>query len=114
MTRCASRIYLEAEDPGRGETASSRRAPTRHHGEVDGHVAARGVRVGADLLVRLLGEGGELGRGQALVLHLHIDGDAEAAAVARPMDTEHVILALIASSFCFLATKSSAPPKHAA
>src|SRR5882672_3756779 len=53
------------------------------HLECDIHVAARGVRVRADLLVRLAHECGELVLRNALVLYLHLDGDAEAAAVPR-------------------------------
>src|SRR6185437_8000012 len=53
------------------------------HRQLDRHVVARRMRVGADLLMRLLGEGGELGLRQVLVLNAQRDGEAEAAAVAR-------------------------------
>jgi len=42
-----------------------------HDLELDADVAARGVRVGADLLVRLFRKGLQLDLGQALVLHPH-------------------------------------------
>jgi transaldolase len=53
------------------------------HLELHVDVAARGVRIGADLLVRFPGERGEVGLGQRLVLDAHFHRDAEAAAVAR-------------------------------
>src|SRR5689334_16246682 len=51
--------------------------------QLDGNVVARGVRVRADLLVRLARERGELGLGQAPVLHVEFHAQAEAPAVAR-------------------------------
>src|SRR5215831_5482786 len=48
------------------------------------HVAARGVRVGADFLVRFLRERRELGLGQALVLDAQLHRETEPAALARP------------------------------
>src|SRR6185312_9972057 len=54
------------------------------HLEFDVHVVARRVRVGADLLVRLLDQLGELALRQAFVLDAHLHGEPEAATVARP------------------------------
>src|SRR5262249_14924548 len=49
------------------------RPSAAHHLELDGDVAARGVGVRADLLVRLAGQGLQLGLGQVPVLHAHPD-----------------------------------------
>jgi len=54
------------------------------HVEFDVHVVTRRVRVGADLLVRLLDQLSELGLRQALVVDTHLHGEPEAATVARP------------------------------
>jgi len=54
------------------------------HLELHVHVVARRVRVGADLLVRLLDQLGELALRQAFVLDAHLHGEPEAATVARP------------------------------
>src|SRR5437764_13982680 len=62
--------------------ALPRTSPARDF-ELDGDVPARGVRVGADLLVRLAGQSLQLGLGQARVLDAHLDRQAEAPAVAR-------------------------------
>src|SRR5689334_18022781 len=51
--------------------------------QLDGNVVARGVRVRADLLVRLAGERRELGLRQAPVLHAELHREAESAALAR-------------------------------
>src|SRR5207302_2910232 len=56
---------------------------TADHLEGDIHVAARGVRVGADLFVRFPGERGELGLRDAPVLDAHLHREAETAAFAR-------------------------------
>src|SRR5215468_12341133 len=47
------------------------------------HVAARGVRVGADLLMCFLRECRELGLGEALVLDAQLHRETEPAALAR-------------------------------
>src|SRR5260221_14558019 len=63
------------------------RQPSRsaaRHRELDGNVATGGVRIRADLLMRLLGEGNELRLRQALVLDAQAHGEAEAAAIPRP------------------------------
>src|SRR5437660_2198154 len=73
----------------RNESVYHRTLQTQHGAlrsgnlELDGDVVARRVRIRADLLVRLAGERGELGMGQAPVLHAELDREAEAAAVAR-------------------------------
>src|SRR5207302_2968720 len=56
---------------------------TADHLEGDIHVAARGVRVGADLFVRFPGERGELGLRNAPVLDAHLHREAETASFAR-------------------------------
>src|SRR5207247_9106921 len=56
---------------------------TADHLEGDIHVAARGVRVGADLFVRFPGERGELGLRNAPVLDAHLHCEAETASFAR-------------------------------
>ena len=53
------------------------------HVELDVDIVTRGVRVGADLFVRLLDQVRELSLLQALVLDTHLHGKTEAAAVAR-------------------------------
>jgi hypothetical protein len=53
------------------------------HVDLHVHIAAGGVGVGADFLVRFLGERGEVGLRKSLVGHMQLDGKAEAAAVAR-------------------------------
>src|SRR5438105_1755284 len=53
------------------------------HFESDGDVAARGVRIRADLFVRFPHQCGKLGLLDALVLDEHLHREAEAAAVAR-------------------------------
>src|SRR5690348_4903632 len=63
--------------------ARCRRALGSGNFQLDGDVVARGVRVRADLLVRLARERGELGLRQALVLHAELHPQAEAPAVAR-------------------------------
>src|SRR6188472_4484414 len=70
-----------------GRTAEAPRADLvlgAEHVEFDVHIVARRVRVGADLLVRLLDQLGELGLRQAFVLDAHLRGEPEAATVARP------------------------------
>src|SRR5262249_48787232 len=54
-----------------------------HDLELDGDVAARGVRVGADFLVRLFREGLQLGPGEAAVLDAHLDRQPEPPGVPR-------------------------------
>src|SRR4029079_12008143 len=70
-----------------GRTAQAPRADFvlgADHVEFDVHVVTRRVGVGADLLVRLLDQLGELGLRQALVLDAHLHGKPETAAIARP------------------------------
>src|SRR5437879_13632656 len=73
----------------RNESVHHRTLQTQHGAlrsgnlELDGDVVARRVRVRADLLVRLAGERGELGLGQAPVLQAELDREDEAAAVGR-------------------------------
>src|SRR5579883_367535 len=75
-----------ALDPcfGRGDGAARwcRRSAARHL-ELHVDIPSRRMGVGADLLMRLAGETRELGLRQALVFDLKLDGEAEAAAVAR-------------------------------
>jgi uracil-DNA glycosylase family protein len=63
--------------------AEPSRSAARHR-ELDRNIATGGVRIRADLLMRLLGEGRELRLRQALVLDAQAHGEAEAAALARP------------------------------
>ena len=63
---------------GRGRPALS-----ADHLELDVDIVTRGVRVGADLFVRLLDQVRELRLLQALVLDTHHHGKTEAAAIAR-------------------------------
>src|SRR5262249_37170772 len=51
--------------------------------ELDVHIATGGVRVGADLLVRLLDQPLKQCLRQIALLDLHLDGDAKAATLAR-------------------------------
>ena len=51
--------------------------------EGDVNVAARCMRIGADLFVSFLNEARQLGLRQAFVLDAHLNGEPEAAAVAR-------------------------------
>src|SRR6266403_2218087 len=55
---------------------------TSDHVERDVHVSACGMRVGADLLMGLLDERGELGLREALVLDAHLHRETVSAAVA--------------------------------
>src|SRR5689334_892159 len=64
-------------------TGARRRALGPGNVQLDGNVVARGVRVRADLLVRLAGERRELGLRQAPVLHAELHREAESAALAR-------------------------------
>src|SRR5262249_60017863 len=54
------------------------------HVELDLDVAARRVRIGTDLFVRVLRQCRKLRLGQALVLHVELDGETESARIARP------------------------------
>src|SRR5215467_9802311 len=56
---------------------------TADYFELDVHIAAGGVRVGADLLVRLFDQLLKKCLRQTAILDLHLDGDAEAATLAR-------------------------------
>src|SRR4026209_2198970 len=70
-----------------GRTAQAPRADFvlgADHVEFDVHIVTRRVRVGADLLVCLLDQLGELGLWQAFVLDAHLHRKPEAAAIARP------------------------------
>src|SRR4029077_16234088 len=51
--------------------------------ELDVHIAAGGVRVRTDLLVRLFHQRLKQCLRQAAILDLHLDGDAKAATLAR-------------------------------
>src|SRR6266404_5174842 len=53
------------------------------HFERDVHVAANGMRIRAELLMRFLDERGELGLRETLVLDTHLHGETETAAFAR-------------------------------
>jgi hypothetical protein len=56
---------------------------TSHDLELHVDIAARGVGVGADLLVRLMGQRRQIDLLQAVVLDAQLDRDAEAAALPR-------------------------------
>src|SRR6476469_7718202 len=70
----------QTQNDGRGR---GRPALGADHVELDVDIVTRGVRVGADLFVRLLDQVRELRLLQALVLDTHLHGKTEAAAVAR-------------------------------
>ena len=92
----------------------SRGASGAFHVELHVDIAAGGVGIRTDFFVGFLGERFQLGLRQARILHMQPHGQPEAAALARPIDTAAVTLALVASFLCCLPTKSSAPPKQAA
>src|SRR5262249_16850783 len=75
MDRAVDRLLAELEKEAKKWWV----APSAAHGlEVHRDVAARGVRVRADLLVRLSGQRLQLGPRQAPVLDAHLDRKAEA------------------------------------
>src|SRR5258708_21189092 len=93
-TRMPNRLVNHSSSRAPQSRGSSSRAPqsrqwsgiqvlSADHFERDIHVAARGMRIGADLFVRFLGEPGEIGLPDALVLDAHLHGETAPATVAR-------------------------------
>jgi hypothetical protein len=82
--------------------------------EIDLDVAAGSVRVWTNLLVSPLDQLRELRLGRAGILRAHLDRNPETTGMTGSMETVQVTTAFLAFFFCWLAMKSSTPPKLAA
>jgi len=72
------------------------------------------MAVRTDLFVRLIDQSDGFVLRQRWNLNLHLDRNAEASPLARPLEVWQVTTAPLTSFLCCRATNSIAPPKQAA